>query len=73
MRERKGLHVGDRGTVLEFRCIFLSEYLNLNGMNILSDEASLVVTKNGAKKIGVGDIVTYVGDCKWSVDKNENS
>lgn len=70
MRECKGLHGGDRGTVLEFRCIFSPEYLNLNGMNTLSDKASLVVTKNGTKEIGVGDIVTYVGDCKWSVDKN---
>ena len=69
MIQRKGLKVGDRGTLRDFKETFTLEHLGKNGFYYISRDSSKLVTKVGTKPIDSNDTITYVGDGIWSVSK----
>lgn len=69
MIPRKGLKVGDRGTLEEFKETFTLEHLGKNGFYYINRDSSKLVTKDGMTAVSSNDMVTYLGHKLWHIDK----
>lgn len=69
MIQRKGLKVGDRGTIKDFKEVFTLEHLGKNGFYYINRDSAKIVTKDGTTPADSDDVITFLGHGLWYVDK----
>lgn len=71
MIQKKGLKVGDRGTIKDFKEIFTLEHLGKNGFYYVNRNTAKLVTKDGTTPIDSDDSITFLGHGLWHVEKKK--
>lgn len=69
MIQRKGLKVGDRGTIKDFKEVFTLEHLGKNGFYYITRDSAKLVTKDGTTPADSDDVITFLGHGLWYIDK----